>query len=126
MFAIARIAPDCIALTPRVALDADGAKALRPVMEAILAAGDATTHRVVLDLSRVDALDGSGVGAIGFLRKRLLAAGHRLELAGVRGQPLALLRQLGLARTLGLPERRQPFWAGLLRPLPGMAWGARA
>ena len=84
----------------------------------------ATPRRVVLDLSKVEQMDGSGIGAIAYLRKRLMAAGRSLDVAGVHGQPLALLRQLGLARSFGLTEERRPFWANLLRPLPGMGWGA--
>ena len=68
-------------------------------------------------------LDGSGIGAIAFLRKRLLAAGQSLDVSGAHGQPLSLLRQLGLARSFGLSEEQRPFWANLLRPLPGMGWG---
>lgn len=121
MTAFARIAADTLKITPQFPLDAEGSLKLRPVLESLT---ETSAQRVVLDLSKVEALDGSGIGAIAFLRKRLTAAGHSLELAGAHGQPLALLRQLGLARSFGLSEERRPFWAGLLRPLPGMGWGA--
>ena len=121
MTAFARISADTLKITPQFPLDAEGSLKLRPVLES-LTGTDA--QRVVLDLSQVEALDGSGIGAIAFLRKRLAAAGQSLELAGAHGQPLSLLRQLGLARCFGLSEERRSFWANLLRPLPGMGWGA--
>jgi hypothetical protein len=58
------------------------------------------------------------VGAISFLFKRLAARGRRLTLAGVGGQPLAMLRHLGLARALGLEEERKRFFLAL----PGLVW----
>jgi stage II sporulation protein AA (anti-sigma F factor antagonist) len=122
MTAFARIAADTLKITPQFALDAEGSLRLRPVLEAIT--GSAGAQRVVLDLSLVEALDGSGIGAIAFLRKRLTAAGQKLEVTGAHGQPLSMLRQLGLARSFGLSEERRSFWASLLRPLPGMGWGA--
>lgn len=123
MPSLARTAPDTLQLTPGAALDAEGAAALRPTLEAL---ARAEVRRVVLDLSRVERLDGSGIGAIAFLRKRLLAAGQALEVVGAHGQPLALLRSLGLASLFGLEAARRPFWSILLRPLPGTGWGARA
>jgi anti-anti-sigma factor len=124
MTAFARIAADTLKITPQFPLDAEGSLKLRPVLEAITAASLPGAQRVVLDLSQVETLDGSGVGAIAFLRKRLAAAGQSLELAGAHGQPLSLLCQLGLGKCFGLSEERRSFWAGLLRPLPGMGWGA--
>lgn len=124
MTAFARIAPDTLRITPQFPLDAEGSLKLRPVLESLAKANPATARRVVLDLSAVNQMDGSGIGAIAYLRKRLSAAGQRLDLTGAHGQPLALLRQLGLARSFGLTEERRPFWANLLRPLPGMGWGA--
>lgn len=124
MTAFARIAADTLKITPTFALDAEGSLKLRPVLESLAKPGPSHTHRVVLDLSAVERMDGSGVGAIAYLRKRLMAAGRRLDIAGAHGQPLSLLRQLGLARSFGLSEEQRPFWANLLRPLPGMGWGA--
>ena len=123
MTAFARIAADTLKLTPKYALDAQGALRLRPALEALAEAGTKGASRVVLDLSSVRLMDGSGIGAIAFLRKRLAAAGQKLDLAGVQGQPLSLIQQLGLAGTFGIAQERRPFWANLLRPLPGMGWG---
>lgn len=125
MTALARTAQDTLRLTPGPLLDAEGVLALRPVLEAVVDAPEAA-RRVVLDLSRVDRMDGSGVGAIAFLSKRLRAAGLALRVEGARGQPLALLRELGLAALFGLEPRRANPLALLARPLPGLRWGARA
>lgn len=89
------------------ALDADGALALRPGFEAL---GNDSRQDVVLDLSRVTYLDGAGIGAVAYLYKRLAAKGRNLRLQGVIGQPLAMLRQLGLGRVFALEARdRRPF-----------------
>ena len=71
-------------------MDASSVTTLKDDFEALATAG----HDVVLDLSKTDFLDSSGVGAIGYLYKRLSAAGSRLELQGVDGQPLRLLEFL--------------------------------
>ena len=96
------------------AMDAEGAQALRPLFEEVaLHSG----QDVTLDLSAVSYLDGSGVGAIAYTFKRLAARGLALKVEGAEGQPATMLRQLGLARTLGLPARRAPRrlgWAAAL------------
>jgi hypothetical protein len=43
-----------------------------------------------------------------------------LQAVGASGQPLALLRRLGLARALGLPAERDSFLATLFRPFVGL------
>lgn len=58
---------------------------------------------VTLDLSAVMHLDGAGMGAIAYLYRRMRAGGRDVRLGGVRGQPLAYLTDLGLARTFDLP-----------------------
>ena len=82
------------------ALDADGALALRPMLEEMVLRA---TGNVVLDVAEVRFMDGCGLGAIAFLFKRLAAQGRRLEVRGATGQPLAMFRRLGLADVLGLP-----------------------
>jgi anti-sigma B factor antagonist len=76
--------------------DAAAARELRPQIEKLaLAAGDVT-----VDMAGVEFVDSSGVGALVFLHKRLLEAGHRLKVTGLRGQPLELLTYLRLADKL--------------------------
>ncbi len=73
--------------------DAAAARELRPQLELLAASGTS----VSADLSSVDFIDSSGVGALVFLHKRLTAAGHKLVVTGLKGQPLELLAYLRLA-----------------------------
>ncbi len=94
-------------------LDADGASALRPLLEQIVIGAN---RDVAIDISEVAFMDGSGIGALAFTFKRLLARGMALKLEGASGQPLALLRKLGLDRTFGIAPvtpRRIGFAAAL-------------
>lgn len=73
-------------------LDAAQVQDLRPQLEKL-----ATSETdVVIDFSKVEFIDSSGVGAIVFLFKRLKGANRALELKGVNGQPLELLTYLRL------------------------------
>jgi anti-anti-sigma factor len=54
------------------------------------------TEDVMLDLSRVNFVDSSGIGALVTLHKRLVSRGHRLRVSGLRGQPLQLFINLKL------------------------------
>jgi len=100
----------------RGGLDGDASRDLRDGLAALAAV---EAREVVIDLSNVTFIDGSGLGALSFLFKRLSARGRRLTVEGVSGQPLAMLRHLGLASLLGLESegRRGSF---LSRPF--MAW----
>lgn len=74
-------------------LDADGVKANLSVFSEL-------AHRkedVTIDMSSVERIDGSGVGALVFLYKRLRAAGHQIRLTKVRSQPLSVLNKLGVS-----------------------------
>ncbi len=51
---------------------------------------------VILDFSKVEFVDSSGLGALVFLHKRLISNGHRLKVIGLRGQPLQLFTNLRL------------------------------
>jgi anti-sigma B factor antagonist len=73
-------------------MDAAAMRAQRTVYEE-LASGD---EDVAVDMSKVSFVDSSGVGAIVFMYKRLVANGHSLQLTGVKGQPLQLLTYLKL------------------------------
>lgn len=99
----------CESNTVRLALcgSVDGASApdLVEWMEAVIRQGSTD---VVLDLSRVSLLDGSAIGAISFLFRRLTAQGRKLAVEGASGQPLRLLRDLGIATLLGLAAPAAP------------------
>lgn len=76
--------------------DAATARELRPKLECLAAVGGDVT----IDLSTVEFIDSSGVGALVFLHKRLVGAGKRLRVTGLQGQPLELLTYLRLADQL--------------------------
>lgn len=106
------------ALRPSGAFDAKNVAALRASIESLAAT---SAPRVVLDLSGVASMDGSGLGAITYMFKRLVARGRQLVVTGVSGQPLDMLTELGLTRILGLETPRpapRGAWFGL-RPSLG-------
>ena len=95
-------------------LDAATAADFARSAEAVLASGG----RVVADLSDLVLLDSSGVAALSHLVRRLAETGRRLDVEGLRGQPLMLLRSVGLDRVLGAAAPREgerplrlPLWA---------------
>jgi len=73
-------------------LDAAYVTRVRPQIDRLAEAGE----DVVLDLSKVDFVDSSGLGALVFLHKRLVAKGHKLKITGLKGQPLQLFTNLHL------------------------------
>lgn len=68
-------------------------KAQRPLFEELADCGE----DVVIDMSGVEFIDSSGVGAIVFLYKRMLAANRKLQFQKLNGQPQQLLTHLRLA-----------------------------
>jgi anti-sigma B factor antagonist len=76
-------------------LDALSTPELRPTIEALV-----TEKRpaVTVDLSELRLIDSSGVGAIVSLYKRMRAVGSRVEVVGLKDQPLAIFRLLRLDR----------------------------
>lgn len=73
-------------------MDAAAMKAQRSMLDDLAAGNDDVT----LDMSKVGFIDSSGVGAIVFVYKRLLANGRKLTLKHLDGQPLQLLTYLRL------------------------------
>lgn len=112
-----RVMDDAVTLSLAGRLDGDAAESLRPEVERLV---EDAPRSVVVDLAQVGFMDGAGLGAVAFLAKRL---GRRLEVTGANGQPLALLRHLGLDRTFGLPAVPRPSRPSR-RPLAGFAWGS--
>jgi len=100
----------------RGGLDGEASRAMR---DSLAALAEVAAREVVLDLSHVTFIDGSGLGAISFLFKRLSARGRRLTVVGVSGQPLATLRHVGVAALLGVKDEpaSRPVSSFL-----GMAW----
>mgnify|MGYP000225467969 CR=1 FL=1 len=73
-------------------MDAPGCTQLRPLLEKLVSAKE--SYNVLLDLSEVNFIDSSGIGAIVFLFKRLKAQGQSLVIRGVHGQPRELMELL--------------------------------
>lgn len=84
-------------------MDSTAALALRTEIEAL--ASTTRTGDVALDMTAVSSLDGSGVGAIAHLFKRLAPQGRRVIVEGASGQPREMLERLGLRGALNLDGR---------------------
>ena len=72
---------------------------IRPVIEKIVSEG---TRKVALELSGLEVIDSSGIGAIVSLFKRVRSIGGDVKIVGVRGQPREILRLLGLERAFDI------------------------
>jgi anti-anti-sigma factor len=82
--------------------DALAADKLRPEFDRLATHGSGD---LTLDLSGVDFIDSSGIGAIVFLYKRMIGQKRRLEVTGLDGQPRDLFRFLRIDRTIPVVER---------------------
>jgi anti-sigma B factor antagonist len=76
-------------------LDALSTPELRPTIDALVAERRPT---ITVDLSDLRLIDSSGVGAIVSLYKRMRALGAKVEVVGLKDQPLAIFRLLRLDR----------------------------
>ncbi len=82
-------------------LDAQEVAKLQPQLESLIQrpSGD-----IVVDLTAVTFIDSSGVGALVFLYKRLVAQGRDMVLVGLQGQPRDMLRLLRIDKTVSTFE----------------------
>jgi anti-anti-sigma factor len=55
---------------------------------------------VIVDMSTVNFIDSSGIGALVLLFKRLTALNRRMELQGLHGQPWKLIKLLRIDRSI--------------------------
>lgn len=81
-------------------LDALAVEILRPRFESLVQ----EKTDVVIDMSRIEFIDSSGIGAIVFLFKRLRSLQRKLSLTGVHGQPFELLRRLRIDQSIQISE----------------------
>ncbi|WP_136680304.1 STAS domain-containing protein [Neptunomonas sp. XY-337] len=81
-------------------LDALAVEILRPRFDTLVQ----EEHDVTIDMSEINFIDSSGIGAIVFLFKRLRALGRKLCLNGVHGQPLELLKHLRIDQSIQVNE----------------------
>lgn len=79
-------------------LDAGLVQKLRPAIEIQLQKSDANSF--IADIHRVRFLDSNGVGLFVSLLKRAHARKGKLALVGAQGQPLSVLKMVGLNETL--------------------------
>ncbi|AQQ01050.1 MULTISPECIES: STAS domain-containing protein [Pseudoalteromonas] len=61
---------------------------------------DMGTDFIVLDFSKTEFIDSSGIGAIVFLYKRIEKKSHKLSLLNVTGQPFKLMNLLRVDKTI--------------------------
>jgi anti-anti-sigma factor len=94
-----------VRLVLRGCLDGQSAPDMLEGMEAVV---QLNRSDVVLDLASVSQLDGSAIGAFSFLYRRLGAQGRSLTVEGACGQPLRLLRDLGIDAILGIAPPPAP------------------
>ena len=66
-------------------------------------------HVLLIDLSRVDLIDSSGIGILVFLAKRLKTRSANLVLIGLNKQPLALFESLRLHNLFDCFESYQSY-----------------
>jgi anti-anti-sigma factor len=82
--------------------DALAAEKLRPEFDRLATEGHGD---LTLDLTHVDFIDSSGIGAIVFLYKRMVGQKRRLEVTGLEGQPRQLIHFLRIDRTIPVVDR---------------------
>jgi anti-anti-sigma factor len=70
---------------------------LRPRFEELVEQRDSD---IVVDLSEVDFMDSSGIGALVFMFKRLTSKGRKLAIITGSGQPMQMIEYLRINRTV--------------------------
>lgn len=77
--------------------DATLAEEARTIFSQLLQEVNEDVH---LEMSNVDSIDSSGIGAIVFLFKRLRETNHNLTLEGLRNQPYDIIKLLHIDRII--------------------------
>jgi len=80
-------------------LDCVSAPDLRAELERLVADG---RQEIMVDLSDLELIDSSGIGALVGLYKRVRAGGGDVHFVGVREQPLVIFKLLRLDQVFGL------------------------
>ena len=73
-----------------------------PLREHVLQLIDGGTDRIALDMTKVEFMDSSSLGALVMCLKRMRERDGRLVLAGVTGTPMKVLNLTGLDRVFEL------------------------
>ncbi len=90
-------APDRTTVSLSGVLDFLSAPELRAVIRHVLAE---RPPLLVVDLTHLDQIDGSGVAALVSLLRRITQAGTRVDSVGAHGQPREVFRSTGLLEFL--------------------------
>ncbi len=85
--------------------DAELVKTMRDELQTM---SELTTN-IVVDLSDVEFIDSSGIGAIVFLYKRMLAKGFTLSVIGLCTQPSELFKMLMLDKTINCYDNIESY-----------------
>lgn len=85
--------------------DAELVKSMRDEIEAL----SKLTTNLVIDLNEVKFIDSSGIGAIVFLYKRMVAKELTLAVIGLDNQPLELFQMLMLDKTIDCYENIESY-----------------
>lgn len=91
------VQPNTMILSPEGEFDALAVADAQPLLEQIV---EQSTADVVIDFSRVNFLDSSGVGCLVFLFKRLYAQKRSLTLQGLHDQPQRLIQSLRIDKAI--------------------------
>jgi anti-anti-sigma factor len=84
-------------------LDATGSRAALPQLDQVIS--DEQFKEVEIDLRHVSFLDSSGVGAIVYLYKRLVANERRMRIENVTGQPLEIFNLLRIGQAIPINSK---------------------
>jgi anti-anti-sigma factor len=91
------VEPSTVIITLEGEFDALAVAEARPMLEGIVTN---STANVVMEFSKVNFLDSSGVGCLVFLFKRLYASKRTLTLQGLRDQPQRLIQSLRIDKAI--------------------------
>lgn len=85
-------------------LDADGSQNALPMLDNVIAKPE--FREIEVDLTNVSFLDSSGVGAIVYLYKRLVASDRRMRIENVSGQPLEIFTLLRIGHAIPINSKQ--------------------
>lgn len=85
-------------------LDADGSQNALPMLDNVIAKPE--FNEIEVDLSNVSFLDSSGVGAIVYLYKRLVASNRRMRIENASGQPLEIFTLLRIGHAIPINSKQ--------------------
>ncbi len=80
-------------------IDTHAIQLLEPHLRAL---SQSEQSEIIIDMTKVNFIDSSGIGAIVFLYKALKARGREIRLMNVSGQPKEMINMLGINKVIGL------------------------